>query len=333
MLSETGEKEEKVDGYPEEVETVEVHEVSNVLRSVSISEDISEGLDQIGDEDNLDKQRIDAMRVELLIIADDIEDFIDENEVDENSTTTEVDCKISKIEEVRTSYRNLQNELKILSEASYEELYGRDKERQLSLMKDYIKKGNNLKKYAAAKKSEADIKVNISKARSEMFLVQEVKTSISYLQEIFKVDVSNINDDEIKSRKDDMPKHLQQLDNLSKKMQNLLECANSVIEDQIEDIVGSYNHIKKLKDVYQQTIKDEVVKREISKLELFNESKLKINLSKFSGYNSKLDVYTFQSEFIKIYKRTTPKRMMSDVLKNNHLEGSALSLVRIVDNI
>ena len=175
--------------------------------------------------------------------------------------------------------------MKILSEASYEELYGRDKERQLSLMKDYIKKGNNLKKYAAAKKSEADIKVNISKARSEMFLVQEVKTSISYLQEIFKVDVSNIDDDEIKSRKDDMPKHLQQLDNLSKKMENLLECANSVIEDQIEDIVGSYNHIKKLKDVYQQTIKDEVVKREISKLELFNESKLKISLSKFSGYN------------------------------------------------
>ena len=283
VFSETGEKEEKVDGQPEEVQTVEVDEISNLLRSISISGDISEGLDQIGG-DNMDKQRIDAIRVELSIIADDIEYFIDENEIDENSTS-EVDCKISKIEELRTSYRKLHNELKILSEASYEELYERDKERQLSLMKDYIKKGNNLKKYAAAKKSEADIKVNISKARSEMFLVQEVKTSISYLQEIFKVDVSNINDDEIKSRKDDMPKHLQQLDNLSKKMENLLECANSVIEDQIEDIVGSYNHIKKLKDVYQQTIKDEVVKREISKLELFNESKLKISLSKFSGYN------------------------------------------------
>ena len=86
-------------------------------------------------------------------------------------------------------------------------------------------------------------------------------------------------------------------------IQNLLECANSVIEDQIEDIVRSYNHIKKLKDAYQQTIKDEVAKQEISKLELFNESKLKIKLSKFSGYNSKLDAYTsFHSEFIKIYK-------------------------------
>ena len=150
--------------------------------------------------------------------------------------------------------------MKILSEASYEELYERDKERQLSLMKDYIKKGNNLKKYAAAKKSEADVKVNISKARSEMFLVLEVKTSISYFQEIFKVDIGNINDDEIKSRKDDMSKHLQQLDNLSKKMQNLLECTISVIEDQFKDIVGTYSHIKKLKDVYQPTIKDEVAK-------------------------------------------------------------------------
>ena len=59
-----------------------------------------------------------------------------------------------------------------------------------------------------------------------MFLVQEVKASISYLQEIFKVDISNINDDEIKSRKDDISKHLQQLDNLSEKMQNFLKCAN-----------------------------------------------------------------------------------------------------------
>ena len=85
-------------------------------------------------------------------------------------------------------------------------------------MKDYIKKGNNLRKYAAAKKSEADIKVNVSKARTEMFLVQEVKTSISYLEEIFKVDISNIDDDKIKSRKDEIPKHFQQLDNLSQKM-------------------------------------------------------------------------------------------------------------------
>ena len=139
MFSETGENEEKVDGRPEEVGTVEVGEISNLLRSISISGDISEGLDQIEEGDNMDKQIIDAIRVELSTIADDIEDFFDENEIDENSTTSEVDYKITKIEELRTSYRKLHNDLKILSEASYEELYRRDKERQLSSMKDYIK--------------------------------------------------------------------------------------------------------------------------------------------------------------------------------------------------
>ena len=77
MFSETGEKEEKVDGQLEGTETVEVGEISNLLRSISISGDISEGLDQIGEGDNMDKQRIDAIRVELSTIADDIEDFID----------------------------------------------------------------------------------------------------------------------------------------------------------------------------------------------------------------------------------------------------------------
>ena len=139
VFSETGEKEEKVDGQPQEVETVEVGEISNLLRSVGISGDVSERLDQIGEGDNLDKQRIDAIRVELSTIVDDVEDFIDENEIDENSTTSEVDYKITKIEELRTSYRKLHNDLKILSEASYEELYRRDKERQFSSMKDYIK--------------------------------------------------------------------------------------------------------------------------------------------------------------------------------------------------
>ena len=175
VFSETGEKEEKVDGQPEEVGTVEIGEISKLLRSIRISGDISEGLDQIGEGDNMDKQRIDAIRVELSTIPDYIEDFMDENEIDENSTTSEVDYKIGKIEELRTSHRKIHNELKIFSDANYEELYGRDKEGQLSSMKDYIKKGNNLKKYAGTKKSEGDIKVNVSKVRTEMFLVQEVK--------------------------------------------------------------------------------------------------------------------------------------------------------------
>ena len=37
MLSETGEKEEKVDAQPGEVETAEVGEIPDLLKSISIS--------------------------------------------------------------------------------------------------------------------------------------------------------------------------------------------------------------------------------------------------------------------------------------------------------
>ena len=67
--------------------------------------------------------------------------------------------------------------------------------------------------------------------------------------------------------------------------------------------------------------------------EKFPNKNLNQNLPKFSGYDSKLDIYNFQSEFPKIYKRTTPKRMMPDILNNNLLEGNALSLVLQVQEI
>ena len=54
VFSETGEKEEKVDGQPEDAETVEVGGIRNLL-SISVSGDISEGLDQIGEGNNMDK--------------------------------------------------------------------------------------------------------------------------------------------------------------------------------------------------------------------------------------------------------------------------------------
>lgn len=75
------------------------------------------------------------------------------------------------------------------------------------------------------------------------------------------------------------------------------------------------------------------LKQLIENLATFNESKLKIHLPKFSGYESKLDIYTFQSEFMKVYERTIPKRVLPDLLKNNLLEGAALSLVSSVKDI
>ena len=54
----------------------------------------------------MDKQRIDVLRVELSAVAHNIEDFIDDNEIDVNSRTSEVDCKISKLKSLEQVPRN-----------------------------------------------------------------------------------------------------------------------------------------------------------------------------------------------------------------------------------
>ena len=73
---------------------------------MSISGDKSEGLDQRGEGDSIDKQRINTIRVELSAVTDGIEDVIDENEIDENSTTSEVDCKLAKLESSEQTVEN-----------------------------------------------------------------------------------------------------------------------------------------------------------------------------------------------------------------------------------
>ena len=57
-----------------------------------------------------------------------------------------------------------------------------------------------------------------------------------------------------------------------------------------------------------------------------------VNQSSKLAY-SKLNIYSFQSVFLKLYDRKTPKRLMADLLKNNLLEGSAMSLVKSLTSI
>ena len=72
-----------------------------------------------------------------------------------------------------------------------------------------------------------------------------------------------------------------------------------------------------------------------------NLPKFKINLPKFSDYELKLDIYSFQSEFWKTYELTTPKRyeltkskrMMQNLLKKNMLKESALSMAKSIADI
>ena len=69
------------------------------------------------------------------------------------------------------------------------------------------------------------------------------------------------------------------------------------------------------------------------KLETLRASCLNIKLPKFKGYDSAMDIFTFQSTFEKVYEKRTLRTMLLDLLINNYLEDRALSLIKSVRDI
>ena len=220
-FSKTGVK-VQVEEQNQEVE--EVTEISSLLRSISISED----LQNIDQKDNMQKQKIDSLKIDESTVAEDVDDFIDENEIDQSSTLEQIDTKINRMEQLRTSYRKRHNELKKLLQERYGDEYGSAHEGKLQIMKSYIKNTNLVKKERSEKKLKADVKQKASSLKSDSFLAQEVKTSMIHLEEVFGVNVNEINDDEIATRKNDLPKEINKMESLSKRLHTI--CWNAQIQ-------------------------------------------------------------------------------------------------------
>ena len=117
------------------------------------------------------------------------------------------------------------------------------------------------------------------------------------MQSTLKTDLKQLSDDEVRERKRGLLKLIERTESLSKMVHNLLECSNSIAEDEVDVIMANYSNISQLKEMYVRDINNEVKNREITEQELFNESKLRINLLKFSGYELKLDITHFKVNF------------------------------------
>ena len=204
------------------------------------------------------------------------------------------------------------------------------------LVKEYIRGVNSFKKELAEKKSLVDLKTQESKRRPELFLEDEVRSTIRSLHSVFTTDVKKLTDDEVVDHRSNLSKQIEKFTNMTKLIHELLESTrNPVTETKVDDILSTYHNLRKPEDSYASSFDKETKPREITKLEIFSESKLKISLPKFNDYESKLDIYTFQSEFLKIHQKTTPKRTMADVLKitclrdqHYHLSGVLLILMK-----
>ena len=74
----------------EEVEGDQIKEASNLFRTISISED----LQSISVEESLDKQKADSLVMDEATVGEDLDDYIDENNLENIVSIEEVDEKI-----------------------------------------------------------------------------------------------------------------------------------------------------------------------------------------------------------------------------------------------
>ena len=167
-------------------------------------------------------------------------------------------------------------------------------------------------------------------------LFSEIETRSKILDSKCSVDLNALNDFEvleIKKGVESMHVELRELINKVSHFETfVLPCGVSA--------QGSRDKVTKLREGSCDKMKlflkdlDKIISaRDISEKKLKNSATLKIELKKFKGYDSDVDIYTFKSEFKKLIEPVVQKTFWADYLKKNYLSGAALNLVHKIEEI
>ena len=87
------------------------------------------------------------------------------------------------------------------------------------------------------------------------------------------------------------------------------------------------------RNAYAKKLHALMCERDISAEKLRNASTITVELAKFKGYESKLDIYSFKSEFEKLIQPSCQKHLWVDTLKNNYLAEPAFTLVERTETL
>ena len=95
----------------------------------------------------------------------------------------------------------------------------------------------------------------------------------------------------------------------------------------LDNAIVKRDSVLKNKTLFEKNLQNILAVRDITPDKMKNASMLKIELPRFSGYEGRMDLFTFKSEFQKLIEPTVQKKYLADYLKRNYLTGTALTLV------
>ncbi|MEM7375585.1 MAG: hypothetical protein AAF587_43730 [Bacteroidota bacterium] len=283
---------------------------------------------------NMDDQEVKTLMIQQKVIASEIVDFINENQIEDSMfTVEEVDEIVAKIESIRKDFKTCHYELEEkLSEEEYEPT-SKSREKILSAIRNFI---YDMKLYRRKIRSDENQRIKCiddAARQSKRFLLNEIQDIIPTLFKIFETDPSNLQHSDLLDAKTNVVDQLKTMKTLSCKVREVLCIEITDFREEVDKVTEKYHQLCSLKQKYVDALNAEIKDAEVSKQQSFQSSKFNIKLPKFKGYDTFVDVYTFQSDFEKLHLKSTPKSLLADLLKNNFLEGPALTLVKGVDSI
>ena len=126
---------------------IDVQEISNLLNNFNILSPFS----------TMNQEKISQLQTEQATLADDINDFLDENNLDDNiSDIEDIESCISRNEQLRSKYRRTHKEVSKLGD-NYEINYGKEFLETITSIKCYMKEANRRKGMIRKLQKEADV--------------------------------------------------------------------------------------------------------------------------------------------------------------------------------
>ena len=255
----------------------------------------------------------------------------------------------SKLEALLQEYYRLFSKAKIGLAGDFEAVFAKTFDDMITLIRDKIDEGKK-----AVAKIESDLEENAAKAKAkheqelqEQFLAEqkfqagvllsEIQNRCDALAKKCRSSVLNdLSDFQIFEQQKNMESVDKEMREIFGKVTAFSKIAATCGEekaDMLKNAEALQAKALKARNVYAQELHTISTTRDISEEKLKNLSSLTIELPKFQGYESKMDIYTFRSEFEKVIQTKHQKRYWIDILKKNYLSGPAFTLVEKLENI
>ena len=102
-------------------------------------------------------------------------------------------------------------------------------------------------------------------------------------------------------------------------MASLVSVGGEKVKRMLVQVSRTRDKLVSKRESFEDELSTIVVQRDITPEKMKQAAELSIELPKFTGYEGKMDFYTFRTEFKKLIEPRTQKKIWPDVLKRNYL--------------